>query len=271
MPELPEVETTRQGIAPHIEGSIIHNVIVRNQQLRWPIPSGLDKTLTGQRIAKVQRRAKYLLITCDSGTLIIHLGMSGSLRIADSKTTPLKHDHVELTFDNGKCLRYCDPRRFGAWLWTSAPAEEHPLLNKLGPEPLMRTFSGKYLKNACAYRKQAIKTTIMDGHIVVGVGNIYANEALFMAGLHPERSANSLTEDEYRKLATMIKQVLSRAIKRGGTTLRNFVGGDGKPGYFSQELLVYGKTGQPCTRCGASLQESKLGQRTTVFCSKCQK
>ncbi len=270
MPELPEVETTCRGIAPHIEGYRISHVTVRNRNLRWPVPVGLAKTLTGQQVITVGRRAKYLLITCTTGTLLVHLGMSGSLRLTSHDATLLKHDHIELLFDNGTCLRYCDPRRFGAWLWTSRPPAEHPLLNQLGPEPLEREFSGKHLQDACIKRKQAIKLAIMDSHIVVGVGNIYANEALFLAGLHPERQANTLTKPEYHLLAKRIKQVLAKAIKQGGTTLRDYIGGDGRPGYFSQQLLVYGKAGQPCSRCHSILQETRLGKRTTVFCNQCQ-
>lgn len=270
MPELPEVETTRCGIAPHLVGHVIDRVIVRNHQLRWPVPANLADTLAGQLIERVVRRAKYLLIDCQKGTLIVHLGMSGSLRIVKTGADYLKHDHIELSLDNGICLRYCDPRRFGSWLWTTEPVAEHSLLRTLGPEPLGRCFSGKYLQSACFTRKQAIKTAIMDSKIVVGVGNIYANEALFIAGIHPGRPAGSLSESEYKVLTQAVKKVLSRAIKHGGTTLRDYVNGDGKPGYFAQELLVYGRAGEPCKKCGNALHASRQGQRTTVFCNHCQ-
>lgn len=270
MPELPEVETTCRGIAPYLVGEQINRFAIHNASLRWPVPRSLTKHLPGQTIHSITRRAKYLLVSLDGGTLIIHLGMSGSLRLATPDEKRLKHDHIELYLDNGYCLRYCDPRRFGSWLWTTDKPEQHALLAHLGPEPLGRLFSARYLFTRLQNRKQPIKTLIMDSHLVVGVGNIYANEALFMAGIHPLRSGSSLTQPECTQLVKHIKAILTHAIRRGGTTLRDFVGGDGKPGYFAQELLVYGHGGNPCRHCHTTLQEIRLGQRTTVFCPSCQ-
>ena len=270
MPELPEVETTCRGIAPHLIGQKIDRLVINNTSLRWPVPKTLKKLLPDQTIHSVTRRAKYLLIALDSGTLIVHLGMSGSLRLAPPDEERLKHDHVELYLDNGLCLRYCDPRRFGSWLWTTDDPDQHSLLIDLGPEPLSKQFSARFLFAQLQNRKQAIKTLIMDSHLVVGVGNIYANEALFMSGIHPQRSGSSITLAECTLLVSQIKKILAHAIRRGGTTLRNFVGGDGKPGYFAQELMVYGHGGSACKRCQTTLQEIRLGQRTTVFCSQCQ-
>jgi formamidopyrimidine-DNA glycosylase len=270
MPELPEVETTCRGIAPHLLGQCIQRCSVHNAQLRWPVPNVLKKTLPSQTIRAITRRAKYLLLTVDSGTVIVHLGMSGSLRLAKPSEARRKHDHIELLLGNGLCLRYCDPRRFGAWLWTTDDPHQHPLLSHLGPEPLCRDFSARHLQSQLTQRRQPIKTLIMDNRIVVGVGNIYANEALFRAGIHPQRAGDSLNNTECAALVQQIKQVLKQAIQRGGTTLRDFVGGDGKPGYFAQELLVYGRAGDTCHRCQHVLEEIRLGQRSTVFCPHCQ-
>lgn len=270
MPELPEVETTRRGIEPWLAGQRIRRLQVHERRLRWPVPSGLERKLAGQQIRHVSRRAKYLLLALDTGTLIVHLGMSGSLRLASPETPRLKHDHIELQLENGHCLRYCDPRRFGAWLWTTDEPAVHPLLADLGPEPLENTFSANYLRERLQGRRQSVKVLIMDNHIVVGVGNIYANEALFMAGIHPQRSGTSLTLAECRLLVRQIKAILARAIRQGGTTLRDFVGGDGKPGYFAQQLMVYGREGLGCKRCSTPLDSVRLGQRATVFCPRCQ-
>jgi formamidopyrimidine-DNA glycosylase len=271
MPELPEVETTRQGIAPYLRGQRVASLVVHNRRLRWPVTPELDLILPGQTIKTVDRRAKYLLICMESGTLIVHLGMSGSLRLTHTNEPRLKHDHIELHFENcNYCLRYCDPRRFGAWLWATPSDTAHPLLTDLGPEPLSRQFNARYLYQNLQKRRQAIKTLIMDGHIVVGVGNIYANEALFMAGINPHRQGSSLTETECQILVSHIKTILRHAIRRGGTTLRDFVGGDGKPGYFAQELMVYGRGQKACKCCSSTLLETRIGQRTTVFCPRCQ-
>ena len=271
MPELPEVETTRRGIAPHILGKTIQQLDVRQSRLRWPIPGQLAAHLRDKRIQHVARRGKYLLITVEGGTLIIHLGMSGSLRVLEHLKPPGRHDHVDLLLAGGTLLRFTDPRRFGAWLWTSGAVEDHPLLANLGPEPLSDDFSAEYLHRSARKRKLAIKSFIMNSHIVVGVGNIYANEALFRAGILPTRAAGRISLQRYGLLVASIKQVLQAAIEQGGTTLRDFVGGEGNPGYFKQQLLAYGRTGAPCRNCGAPIREKRLGQRSTFYCSKCQR
>lgn len=275
MPELPEVETTRNGIAPHILRRKVKAVIVRQRQLRWPVTEGLEAELAGQSIRRVGRRGKYLLLETGAGTVMIHLGMSGSLRIvsANSKeelAAPGKHDHVDIQFANGTVLRFHDPRRFGSVFWLTAAPESHPLLAGLGPEPLGEEFTGDYLYLKSRKRSSAIKTFIMDSRIVVGVGNIYANEALFLAGIDPRRKAGSVSHGRMEKLVAAIREILAQAIEVGGTTLRDFVGGDGKPGYFSQSLEVYGRGGEACNTCGKALRETRLGQRSTVFCGQCQ-
>jgi len=270
MPELPEVETTRRGIKPHIKGQQILQLIIRDHRLRWPIDPELPAILEQAIIRKVQRRAKYLLLDCGHGTLIIHLGMSGSLRILDATTVAQKHDHVDLVLGNGQCLRFHDPRRFGALLWTTGNALDHPRLTGLGPEPLSAAFCVDWLQHKAQGRKQAIKTFIMDSRIVVGVGNIYASEALFLAGIHPSRAAGRIASKRYATLVAAIKQVLSEAIAQGGTTLRNFTNSDGKPGYFAHSLNVYGRTGQNCTHCGLVIKQMRQGQRSTYYCGHCQ-
>lgn len=270
MPELPEVETTRRGIAPHVVGQRVRRVIVRDGRLRWPVPEDLDVRLSGQRIEAVERRAKYLLIRAESGTLIGHLGMSGSLRLVPADQPPAKHEHVDIELESGLSLRYTDPRRFGALLWTQDP-HAHVLLSKLGPEPLTEAFDGGRLYELSRGRSMAVKPFIMDNAVVVGVGNIYATEALFAAGIDPRREAGGISRARYLKLAIEIKRVLAAAIEQGGTTLRDFIGGDGQPGYFQQELFVYGRGGQPCKVCGTELREVKLGQRASVYCPRCQR
>ena len=270
MPELPEVETTCRGIAPHIEGQRITKVIVRESRLRWPVPKDLAQTLTGLTVVSVSRRAKYLLLDTEAGTLLIHLGMSGSLRIVDPTLAALKHDHIDLVFADRIVLRFNDPRKFGAMLWTTAPITEHVLLKKLGPEPLSDDFSGELLFQKSRNRKVPVKSFIMDSHIVVGVGNIYANEALFLAGILPSASAGNIDLPRYEKLAGSIRLVLQNAIQQGGTTLRNFVNETGKPGYFKQSLKVYGRASLPCENCTTPLQAIRLANRTTVFCPVCQ-
>lgn len=270
MPELPEVETTRRGISPAVLHVPIRELIVRSPRLRWPIPKELRTILPGTRFDTIERRAKYLLLDNGKGKLIIHLGMSGSLRIVSASTTPGKHDHVDIVLANGLALRFTDPRKFGCLLWHSGPVEQHPLLSHLGPEPLSDAFDGDYLKKMSRGRKVAVKNFIMDGSVVVGVGNIYANESLFNAGIRPTRAAGSVSLARYRRLADEIRTVLQNAIDVGGTTLRDFTGGDGKPGYFKQSLKVYGRGHQPCKRCGMELTEVRLGQRSTVYCRKCQ-
>jgi formamidopyrimidine-DNA glycosylase len=271
MPELPEVETTRRGIAAHITGQQISRVIVRNRNLRWPVTRKLEAALTGQTITRVERRAKYLLLGTGTGTIILHLGMSGSLRIVNAVVPPEKHDHVDLVFKHFKTLRFTDPRRFGSLHWTSRPPGKHRLLRELGVEPLGDELSGDYLYEHSRSRKVAIKHFIMNSHIVVGIGNIYASEALFMAGINPRRAAGRISRQKYELLAEVIKEVLNDSIEQGGTTLRDFVNGDGKPGYFKQHLNVYGKANAPCISCRVPVKEIRQGQRSTFYCPKCQK
>jgi formamidopyrimidine-DNA glycosylase len=269
MPELPEVETTRRGIAPHTEGMKVSGVTIRQRQLRWPIPARLGSIITGYKVRSVERRAKYLLLRFDHGTLIMHLGMSGSLRILPPGTEPEKHDHFDLEFAR-VCLRLRDPRRFGAVLWTRGDPAAHKLLKHLGPEPLSPEFNGEHLHRLAQKRRAPVKSFIMDGRVVVGAGNIYANEALFMSGIHPRRPCNRVSLERYQALAGHIKQVLRAAIKQGGTTLRDFQQGDGQPGYFAQQLQVYGKTGEPCPSCGAAIRQERIGQRSAFYCGRCQ-
>ena len=270
MPELPEVETTRRGVEPYCAGRVITRLEVRDSRLRWPVPDGLAPALTGQAIVAVERRGKYLLFRTAVGSLLVHLGMSGSLRVVSPDVRPGRHDHIDLILDSGACLRYHDPRRFGCFLWQPL-GEDHALLRNLGPEPLSAEFDGQLLYRRSRGRKGPIKNFIMDGKVVVGVGNIYANEALFLSGIHPGRPAGRISKARYLRLAELIKQVLTSAIDQGGTTLRDFVGGDGKPGYFAQQLYVYGRAGEVCKGCGGLLREIRLGQRTTVFCVTCQR
>jgi formamidopyrimidine-DNA glycosylase len=271
MPELPEVETTCRGIRPHVEGRLIQSVDVRCRQLRWPVPVQVDG-LTGKRITRVTRRAKYILLDLDNGgTLIVHLGMSGSLRICNKAVSLRKHDHVVVELQDGNELRYHDPRRFGCWLWTDSDPAAHPLLVDLGPEPLSSDFNGPYLADVCKKRSAAIKQVIMDAHTVVGVGNIYACEALFAAGIHPRRKAARISSMRLDKLVDCIQQVLKKSIDQGGTTLRDFLREDGQPGYFKQQLAVYDREGEACVKCGIPVRRIVLGQRSTYFCSKCQR
>ena len=270
MPELPEVETTCRGITPHVLFSPILSVVVRDSRLRWPVPDDLSASLTGGEFARIERRAKYLIFHHTRGFLIAHLGMTGSMRIVSPDEPPRIHDHIDIGFANGVVLRYHDPRRFGSFHWVEGANLSHPLLNSLGPEPLSSDFTGRHLYDRARGRSQAVKLFIMDAKIVVGVGNIYANEALFAAGIDPRRAAGRISLARYDRLAQHIKRILTYAINRGGTTLRDFVGGDGKPGYFAQELHVYGRGGMPCTACAEPLSETRLGQRATVFCKHCQ-
>jgi len=270
MPELPEVETTLRGIEPHITNQKVKRVVVRHKTLRWPIPNKqLQSQLVGQTIINIQRRAKYLLLTCKNGTLIIHLGMSGRLSILTKAQPAQKHDHFDIEFANKKTLRLTDPRRFGAVLWAKEP-NEHLLLKNLGTEPLDKKFTGKYLQDKFKNKNTATKVAIMDHHIVVGVGNIYAAESLFLANIHPLAPAKSLTLEQLNQLASAIKSILKQAIKQGGTTLRDFLDTEGNPGYFVNKLNVYGRDGLPCYTCGNPLSHKKIGQRSTVFCADCQ-
>ncbi len=272
MPELPEVETTCRGIAPHTEQKNIASITVRNGRLRWPVLPELPAKLKGRKLLAVSRRAKYLLLRFDIGTLLVHLGMSGSLRIVAPGADIGKHDHIDVAFSDGTTLRYNDPRRFGAFVWHEGDdVIASKLLSYLGPEPLGAGLTGDYLYQRAKACAQPIKSFIMDAKVVVGVGNIYANEALFAAGIHPLKAANKLTRPKAELLVVSIKTILAHAIERGGTTLRDFVGGDGKPGYFAQELHVYGHGGEPCSVCAKPLTEKRLQNRTTVYCTHCQR
>lgn len=269
MPELPEVETTRLGIMPHIQGQRLREFELRCAKLRWPVDSALIDILPGQKLKSVLRRGKYLLLAFEAGHLMIHLGMSGSLRVVDGDSEVGKHDHVDLIFEH--CvLRYRDPRRFGSIHWVEGDIEEHWLLAKLGPEPLSEGFDGGVLYKRSRKRQIAVKNFIMDTQVVVGVGNIYATEALFKTGIAPQKAAGKVSRARYDRLAEEIKVVLASAITRGGTTLRDFVGGTGEQGYFALELLAYGRAGEPCVQCGTALKTEKIGQRASVYCSKCQ-
>lgn len=270
MPELPEVETIRRGVAKLLEGQVIQQVVVRETQLRWQVPEELSDILPQQTLYQVQRRGKYLLLQCSLGTVLIHLGMSGRLQVFSSPIPWQKHDHVEWLFGNHYRLRFHDPRRFGCVLWTGEPIERHPLLAHLGPEPLEEDFTGNYLYYLAQKRRVAIKSFIMDNQVVVGVGNIYANEALFSACIHPTRHAATLNLTDYQRLVAKIRAVLTIAIAQGGTTLHDFVDSTGQPGYFKQFLQVYGRAGLACVQCGNTIQQQKIGQRASYFCPVCQ-
>lgn len=275
MPELPEVEITRRGIQAALIGHTVTKVIVRESRLRWPVPPQLDRELRGQTFTAIKRRGKYLLLETAAGHLIIHLGMSGSLRTIDATTPPRRHDHVDIVVDTGLCLRLHDPRRFGAVLWSRDDPLQHPLLVKLGPEPIsndldQQIFSGDYLYEKSRGRRRAVREFIMDSHIVVGVGNIYANEALFLAGIDPRRGAGRIGLPRYRNLVAAIGDTLARAIAAGGTTLRDFSNADGNPGYFQQTLNVYGREGKKCRKCDHNIRRSVQGGRSLFYCQHCQ-
>ncbi|TCO81424.1 DNA-(apurinic or apyrimidinic site) lyase [Plasticicumulans lactativorans] len=271
MPELPEVETTRRGIAPHLLGRRVLDVVVREPRLRWPVTAALAEGLCGQTVTAVTRRGKYLLLGNDRGHALLHLGMSGSLRILPADAPVGRHDHLDLVLEGGRCLRLTDPRRFGAALWAGPAPFEHPLLRALGPEPFDARFDAAYLRTQAQGRRAAVKTFIMDSHVVVGVGNIYASEALFLAGIHPQRAAGRVSHERYGALVEAIREVLTQAIEAGGTTLRDFVGSEGRPGYFRQSLRVYERAGAPCRRCGTPLRAVRLGQRSSYYCPHCQR
>lgn len=274
MPELPEVEVTRRGIEPHLAGRRIAGVTVRNPNLRWPVPPNLGSTLAGLKICEVTRRAKYLLLVCGTGTLILHLGMSGSLRLLPASspiTPPEKHDHFDLILNDGNILRLKDPRRFGAVLWETGDILQHPLLAELGPEPLTENFNGSVLHEKMRGRSASIKEVIMNSHIVVGVGNIYASEALFRAGINPKIAAGKIGLERCEKLAQAIKRTLHLAIEAGGSSLRDFVNSDGNPGYFQQQYWVYDRSEQPCRKCATPIRQIKQGQRSSFYCPRCQK
>ena len=270
MPELPEVETTCRGLAPHLTGRLISRVVIRNGSLRWPIPAAIEQKLPGQRIHGISRRGKYLLLQCDRGWLILHLGMSGSLRVLPGGTPPEKHDHFDLMLDNRTLMRLRDPRRFGAVLWTESDVFSHSLLIALGVEPLTDDFNADMLYTQTRSRSASIKQVLMDSHLVVGVGNIYANESLFRAGINPKISANRISRTRYANLVEEIKETLKLAISAGGSSLRDFVGAEGKPGYFQQQYFVYGRTGESCRNCSAEIKQIRQGQRSTFYCPQCQ-
>ncbi len=275
MPELPEVETTRRGIAPHLIGRRVTGVILRRPDLRWPIPPEISELLPGQRIDAVERRAKYLLLHTLAGSALLHLGMSGVLRVLPPDAPVGTHDHVDIALDRAatqgaRILRFTDPRRFGCLLW-QPPGEIHELLAKLGPEPLTDAFDGELLWHLSRGRTAAVKLFLMDSAVVVGVGNIYASEALFAAGIDPRRAAGAVSRARYARLAMEVKRILTWAIERGGTTLRDFLNPDGVPGYFFRELNVYGRAGEPCRVCGTPIRQAVLGQRSTFWCPHCQR
>jgi formamidopyrimidine-DNA glycosylase len=270
MPELPEVETTRRGIAPFLVHHRIEALKIRQPKLRWPIPAALRRNLPGQRVESIERRAKYLLVHTAAGSALLHLGMSGSLRILPGTTPAGAHDHVDWQLDSGRILRFTDPRRFGCQLW-QPPGQVHPLLAALGPEPLDGAFNGLHLWKMSRGRSASVKLFLMDQKTVVGVGNIYAAEALFAAGIRPGRAAGSISKVGYEKLADEVKRILDHAITRGGTTLRDFLRPDGEPGYFEQELFAYGRAGEPCRVCGTPIKVVRMGQRGTFYCPQCQR
>lgn len=270
MPELPEVETTRLGLLPAIQGTHVVKTIVRCRQLRWPIPPTFEEDIAHQQVHALTRRGKYLVFECDTGAILFHLGMSGRMRILQQDIPPNRHDHLDILFSNQNILRLTDPRRFGCVLWTTNPLQ-HPLLSKLGVEPLTDDLTVDYLREKAANRRVAVKSWIMNHQVVVGVGNIYATEALFLAGIHPCTPVKELSNQQLQTLITTIQRVLKQAITQGGTTLKDFLGSDGQPGYFSQVLHAYGRQGLPCIQCQQPLKSQQIGQRTTVFCEQCQR
>lgn len=272
MPELPEVETTRLGILPHIQGQVIENIDVRQSKLRWPVPIAELTDICPITVQNVHRRAKYLLIETARGHILLHLGMSGRCHILKGAIPePGKHDHIDLIFQNGTVMRYHDPRRFGAMLWLTENPYQHSLLSHLGPEPLSRNFSGKHLHYHSRGRSKTVKEFIMDQAFVVGVGNIYAQEALFAAGIHPKCAAGKVSLARYDVLVDHIKTILKKAIRKGGTSLKDFLDSAGNPGYFAQSLMVYGREGEPCLTCGSLIKNIRLGNRSSCFCGVCQR
>ena len=271
MPELPEVETTRRGLEPHVVGRRIREVVVRNRNLRWPVPRDLARRLEGEEVRAIRRRGKYLVFDCGPGHLLVHLGMSGRLSIVPATTPPRKHDHVDVRLEGTTALRLTDPRRFGAMLWLASPAERHALLKGLGLEPFEKEFTGKALAARARGRKVAVKLFLMNSRIVTGVGNIYANEALFRAGVHPLRAAGRISAARWERIANAVRETLAHAVEKGGTTLRDFAAADGSPGDFLPECAVYGREGKPCVRCGTKVKAIRQGQRSTFYCPRCQR
>jgi formamidopyrimidine-DNA glycosylase len=270
MPELPEVETTCRGVAPHVERQKVTAVRIYDRRLRWPVPRDLPRRLIGRTIDRVERRSKYLLFRLGADTLIVHMGMSGSLRVFTAPPPKQAHDHVELEFANGVVLRYRDPRRFGAMLWSPGSSPQHPLLAALGVEPFAAEFDGAYLYQATRQRRVAIKLVLMDSHVVVGVGNIYASEALFRAGIRPSRAAGRLSRARLSRLVEAVRETLHAAIAKGGSTLRDYVDSRGEPGYFQLDYYAYGRAGEPCRVCGTMIRSVRLGGRSTFYCPNCQ-
>lgn len=270
MPELPEVETTCRGISPLLQQQTIKTIHIYQSKLRQPVPENMAQLCQNQKIQEVSRRGKYIILKFSQGGILIHLGMTGHLRVLPSLLDRKKHDHIDVILNNGHVLRYHDPRRFGSWQWLEGPQQLHPSLSKLGVEPLSAKFDGRYLMQVCQQKKLPIKSAIMDNHIVVGVGNIYATESLFLSGIHPLTPAGSLSFDQYKKLSYEIKKVLKKAIEAGGTTLKDFMNPEGKPGYFSQSLYVYGRKNSPCLNCGDIIQSITISGRSTAYCPTCQ-
>jgi formamidopyrimidine-DNA glycosylase len=271
MPELPEVETTRRGLVPHVVGRRIRDVVVRNGNLRWPVPRDLRRHLRGERVDAIRRRGKYLLFDIDKGHLLVHLGMSGKLSLVPEDTPARIHDHIDLQLEDHRALRLTDPRRFGAMLWLDDDEQSHALLSGLGLEPLGEEFTGAAMRKLARGRRVAIKQFLMNGRMVTGVGNIYASEALFLARIHPLRSAGSLSLERWNRLVEAVKATLETALAWGGTTLRDFAAVDGNPGHFQHHFAVYGREGKPCPRCGAKIRAIRQGQRSTFYCPRCQR
>jgi formamidopyrimidine-DNA glycosylase len=271
MPELPEVETTRRGLEPHVVGRRVTAITTYDRRLRWPVPSDLNRRLAGRTIDRLDRRSKYLLFRMGEGTLLVHFGMTGSLRILTAAVPRRRHDHVDVVLDSGATLRYHDPRRFGAVLWIPGAADAHPLLAQLGPEPFEAAFDANYLWTATRHRSLAIKLALMDSRLVVGVGNIYANESLFRAGIRPTTPVNRVSKARLARLVLEVRATLTEAIAKGGSTLRDYVDSDGQPGYFQLDLFVYGREGEPCRVCAATIRTLRLSGRATSYCPRCQR
>lgn len=270
MPELPEVETTLRGLKPHLLGRRIEALVVRQPRLRWPIPLSLADEVTGRFVQRLERRAKYLLLDCGPGWLIYHLGMSGSLRLVDPHSVAGPHDHVDLVLDSGRALRLHDPRRFGAVLWQPGDAQAHRLLSNLGPEPLLPGFTARWMQTQALGRRSAVKAFLMDSRVVCGVGNIYASEALFRAGIHPRRAAGRISLARWERLVAAVRETLADAIEAGGSSLRDFVHVDGSAGHFQVRTQVYGREGEPCRRCGQALRQIRIAGRSSFYCAGCQ-
>lgn len=275
MPELPEVETTRRGLLPRLSGRRIDTVTVRDRRLRWPVPDDLERKLKGMTIEDISRRGKYLLLRVAgakrSDHLMIHLGMTGTLQVTDPDLPAGKHDHIDARLSDGQLIRYHDPRRFGAWLWAGDDWPRHPLLAHLGPEPFDDSFNSEYLQGRLKGRQQNIKALIMDAGIVTGVGNIYANEALFRARIHPATAGGRISKKRLEELVRHIREVLDEAIAAGGSSIRDYVQSDGASGWFQLNYAVYGRDGEPCPACARPVKVSRAGQRATFFCSHCQR